>query len=237
MNDMAKHRLVTAPGNSKLGGVVKTYSTRDTCPKTCPFLKKGCFGENSYQKMQWDKVHETGMTLREVIDELGNLPLHTKTRINIVGDHLLDIFGNLCTDTLAMYSQVVKRRKLEVLNYCHHVLSHQNILAAKVASFVINFSTERIDQAVYAIQSGVNAVITLPSNTTQKVIKTPDITIMVCPTHYRNVTCEQCMLCAQDRVKRKLVIGFISHGTRKKQIDLAIEKQNNFQLALDSVPD
>ena len=231
---MSRYRLVTSTGNKKLGDMVKTYASRDTCPLTCPFIgDNGCFGENYRQKRQWDIADETGLeSFDDVISGLAVQPVETKVRVNIVGDHNVDEAGNILPENIQKLSRVIKRRKLGVINFTHHTLTPENVELAKSAGFIMNFSTETVTDARKALDSGVNAVIALHSNYKgRKFINLPEsnLNIVICPEQLakkRKVTCATCMLCSQDRVERRIVIGFISHGTRMKKADKAIGAKN-----------
>ena len=218
---MTLYKLVKTSGNKKLGAsVYKTYTTRDSCPETCAFLNSGCFGENFHQKFAWDKMHKTGHDFSQLMDEVGALPTRSKLRINVVGDYKDPI------KEIPAFSQAVKRKQLDVLNFTHHYPTSDLIEAVKAASYTVNFSTESYAAALMCLDKGVNAVIALPSSTQGKSFKLDDATVVICPAQYRDVTCENCMLCSQNRVERRIVVGFIAHGLKKKLIDEAIKCVN-----------
>ena len=220
-NQHTLYRLVTGTKQTKLGNMPKTYTTRDSCPETCPFIRKnGCFGENFHQKYAWDAVHFSGHDFEQLLDEVAALPMRSQLRINVVGDYkdpVLDI---------PRYSRVVARKKLAVLNYMHHPLTSEIIGAVKSASYIVNCSTESISRARDYLDWGVNAVIALPSTLeVKKSYRWGDMVIVTCPAQLekrKKVTCENCMLCALDRVEKRIVVGFLAHGTKKLEIDRAI---------------
>lgn len=213
------YRLVRSSGNRKLGAsVFKTYASKNSCPNTCPFKGNGCFGENFPQDMAWNKVEQVGVDLPQLIDEIQSLPMRSKLRINVVGD-----YANPLED-IPKFSAVVARKQLDVLNYTHHKPTPEVVAVAKAASYVVNFSGEHAGFAEWCLDNGVNAVIALPSFYKGKFIKCGMVNVVTCPAVYREVTCENCMLCAQDRVERKIAIGFPAHGTKKKAIDRVIRE-------------
>jgi hypothetical protein len=231
---MSRYRLFASSGNKKLGELIKTYASRDTCNKGCPFINdNGCFGENYHQKRWWDVVDNSGSeNFDEVVSGLAAQPLETKVRVNVVGDHNADEAGNILPENIQKLSRVVKRRKLGVVNYTHHPLTPANVELAKSAGFIMNFSTETVTDAKKALDSGVNAVISLHSNYKgRKFLKLPesDLNVVICPEQVatkKKVTCSTCMLCSQDRVERRIVVGFIAHGTKIKKADKAIGAKN-----------
>lgn len=192
------YKLVRTSGNKKLGAsVAKTYTTRDSCPSTCAFLGSGCFGENFHQKFAWDRMHETGHNFTQLLDEIGALPCNSNLRINVVGDYKDPV------EEIPRFSQVVRRKKLKVLNYTHHIPTEEISLAVRSASYIVNFSTESVSRANEYLDKGLNVVVALPSTLeVKKAYRWGETTIVTCPAQLRDVTCENCMLCAKDRVSK-----------------------------------
>ena len=216
---MTLYKLVKTAGNKKLGSsVYKTYTTRDSCPKTCAFLSSGCFGENFHQKFAWDKMHKAGHDFSQLMDEVAAIPTRSKLRINVVGDYKDPL------DEIPQFSRVVRRKQLDVLNFTHHVPTLEIEAVVKAASYVVNFSTESLSRANEYLDRGLNAVIALPSTLeVKKAYRCGATTIVTCPAQIRDVTCENCMLCAKNRISNRIVVGFLAHGTKKKLIDEAIK--------------
>jgi choline kinase len=166
-------------------------------------------------------VSESGVDYLQLLDEVGGLPVHSSLRFNVVGD-LVHHDGEISYYHLSMLDQVVRRKKLRVLMYTHHLLNWHNLQISFEVSFVINFSFERVGDAVSALDRGVNAVVVLPSDTVEKYLRVGDVHIVVCPEQYREVTCAECMLCSQDRVSRRIIVGFKAHGTQLKRVNKLI---------------
>jgi hypothetical protein len=131
--------------------------------------------------------------------------------------------GVIDSTKLLKLANIVKNRMLKTILYTHHNIDNFiNMQALKLAfdkGLHVNISCENLDKVKQALKLGLNAVLVVPTGAIDKVVKKDDLIIMRCPAEYKKgFTCSDCMLCAQNRVDRKLVIAFTSHGSSKKSL-------------------
>jgi hypothetical protein len=84
--------------------------------------------------------------------------------------------------------------------------------------FTVNASTNRISEVDAAMESGLPVVTVLPLGTVGRVLKTEKGNkVLVCPASQgKEITCQECGLCQLK--SRPYAIGFIAHGTGKKNL-------------------
>jgi hypothetical protein len=112
---------------------------------------------------------------------------------------------------------------IETILYTHHSIDNSlNVSALKLAfskGLHINISCEDTNKAQKALDYGLNAVIVLPTGSIHKVIKQDDLTIVRCPAEYKDsIKCANCMLCAKDRVQKRVVVAFTAHGAKRNAL-------------------
>jgi hypothetical protein len=140
------------------------------------------------------------------------------------------VFGDLAhnngvidTVRLLKLANIVKNRMIKTILYTHHDINNFiNVEALKLAfdkGLHVNISCESIEKANQALKLGLNAVLVVPTGSIDKVVKKDDLIIMRCPAEYKKeFTCSDCMLCAQNRVHRKIIIAFTAHGVKRKSL-------------------
>ena len=143
-------------------------------------------------------------------------------RWNVYGD-LAHKNGVIDTVKLLKLANIVKSRMLKTILYTHHNIDDFiNVQSLKMAfdkGLHINISCESLDKVKQALKLNLNAALVVPTGAIDKVIKKDDLIIMRCPAEYKKeFTCSDCMLCAQNRVDRKLVIAFTAHGVKRKSL-------------------
>lgn len=229
--------------NSKLStdrSFATVSGSHNTCPTNCAFIKtanksNGCYGDNHGINFHFDAIGvKKGLNLNELQDKLNCLPIGQKIRFFDVGDvpnhdTVMDI------DIIKVLNDAVKLRKLKPIQFTHNVINYSNVEIAKKLHYVLNFSCETIQQAKKAIDSGVNAVLVVPSNTERVKSRHVDgLNLVTCPSQWidlklskKEITCSTCMMCSKDRVKQKNVVVFYSHGTGYKKIDNALNLINS----------
>ena len=116
--------------------------------------------------------------------------------------------------------------------YTHHKLypHNQKLFAqARKDGVVVNVSCESLGNAVSALKAGVNAVCVMPKES-DPVTKILDgyhnrevARVVICPAQQKDsVTCASCGLCARDRVKAGVIVGFLAHGAKSKSVEKTI---------------
>lgn len=238
---MFNYSFVAVSSNSKTGGIAVTSTSSGSCPSACPFVKKiiadavkvtlnGCYADYSYTAIQWKKLDVAGINYAQLLANLRHLDKFAKLRLNVFGDlqhteQVIDI------DLFQQLVDVVVKRQLQTILYSHHDLSiESNLLAFQQAfdrGLHVNASCESIEQAKQALDSGINAVVVLPTGSIEKTIKIDNVRVVRCPNEYnKNIQCVNCMLCAKDRTVSRVVVGFTAHGTAKAKVSRAVIDAN-----------
>jgi hypothetical protein len=196
-----------------------------TSSPSCPFdcaLKDECYGKMSFTGIHWRKLDKSGLSYNQVMDYVNAMRKRSKLRFNVVGD-LAHQDGTIDAVKLLKLANIVKNRLIETILYTHHSIDNAlNVSALKLAfskGLHLNISCEDIDKAKKALDYGLNAVIVLPTGSIHKVIKQDDLTIVRCPAEYKDsMQCANCMLCAKDRVQKRVIIAFTAHGAKKRAL-------------------
>lgn len=225
-----KYQLTPISSNVKTGPIPTTMTEKDSCPSTCPLKLSGCYAENFPLSLHWNKVAETGMGALDLSSKLSKLPRGQLWRHNVAGD-LPHKDGIIDIDEIRPILDSVKSRKLSTIVYTHHLpfKNHAQLDEIKRAGININISCESVEQALSNTRAGFNSVCIMPKNA-PKVTKYFDgysgqlnARVVMCPAQTsERVTCASCGLCAKDRTKEAIIIGFYPHGTKSKQVEKAI---------------
>jgi len=211
--------------NAKLGrGMSATYSSSNTCPKACPFLKNGCYAsEGFYTRLHWQKIDsgERGISFNELIKKIKALKENSTLRLNVAGD--LPGNNNKISSTY-LKKYIDATRHLKAYTYTHYPLSKgYNCQLLKLANnngLTINVSCETENQALQSVDNNLPTVLVVKSTETRKIYKLKDIhgnvkaTVLICPQQTKGVSCSDCMLCYER--PKNIVIGFKAHNATKK---------------------
>ena len=210
------YKFVRVSQNRKTGPIPVTYSSRDTCPESCPHYRSTCYAESGPTRLAWNHA-ESGVSLSELCDNIRTITRGSLWRHNVAGD----LPGNgeiLDRDAL---SQIVRaNRGRRGFTYTHKLdVSHWSAYAdATAKGFTVNLSADSAAQADDLAQSGLPVVVVVPSNSPDKLHTPAGRLIVACPAQTRtDVTCQSCQLCAQAR--RDVIVGFKAHGTRTRKLD------------------
>jgi hypothetical protein len=207
--------------NKKIGNIAAVSTSSQSCPVTCALFDE-CYGKLHFTGMQWKKLDKSGLDFVQVMDLIHALKKRSSLRFNVVGD-LAHNNGTIDSTKLLKLANTVKNRLIETILYTHHSIDNSlNVSALKLAfskGLHVNISCEDTDKAKKALDYGLNAVIVLPTGSIHKVIKHDDMTIVRCPAEYKDtIQCANCMLCAKDRVAKKIVIAFTAHGAKRNAL-------------------
>ena len=213
---------VEASDNAKTGKIPVSYIEETTCPQVCPLKKAGCYAEMGPTMIQWrkaDKV-ETSISFDEYLAKIRKIERGRLHRYGVAGD--LPGFGNrLDTDLLLELAKANAGR--QGFSYSHKPLWHDGereaVQEANARGFTVNLSADTLQKAD-SLRETVSApvVVIVPSDPSLWPSQTPEgRRIVVCPATTHGKTCLECRLCY--KADRQFVIGFASHGTRKKLVD------------------
>ena len=220
-----RFHLTDKSGNTKIGPIAATTSSRATCPASCPFLKNGCYADAGYYtRLHWDSVTrgERGKPWREHLADLAALPAGRALRLNVSGD--LPATGpNISRRYARALAAAV--RHLKAWTYSHHKLTPSNLQILRFLNrqgLTVNASTETEAAADAAVAAGLPAVLTVDSAETRAQWSTAaGNRVIVCPAQQRDgVTCSDCFLC--QKRGRRVVVAFLAHGSGKRKAQAAL---------------
>ena len=201
-----------------------TTSNRATCPDACPLKKNGCYADDYYTSLHWNKVTsgERGTDWHTFLSSIKALPKRVLWRHNVAGD-LKGVNDQIDTQALKELTQANKGKN--GFTYTHYPLDNAlNIRAVHQANnngFTVNGSANSLEQADNYMALGFPTVVILPENTGKVSYTHNKNKVVVCPAQTSDkVTCKSCGLC--QVAKRDYIIGFRVHGTGKKKAKIAI---------------
>ena len=214
---MTRYQFTQASTNRKTGPIPTTYSSRETCPPSCPHFRDSCYAENFHTAMNWNKVDQRGTDLDGLLAAINRLPKGQIWRHNVAGD--LPGQGEQ-VDAYALGQIVKANRGRKGFTYTHKK-SPEAIQWAKHATawgFTVNLSADDAAEADTLAATGAPVVVVVPMDTPKHTTTPEGRPVLVCPaqtTEY--MTCALCQLC--QKADRRQIIGFRAHGTKAKQAD------------------
>lgn len=221
---MTGHRytFVTQSSNRKTGPIPVTYTSRGSCPDSCPLKVSGCYANGGPVGIHWHKLNRnkstTAIGLQALTESIAQLPRGQLWRHNVAGD--LPGKGETI-DTAALAAIVRANKGRHGFTFTHKPLTPVNVDAIREANrkgFTVNLSANGISDVDDKLSHGLPVVTLLPFNA-PKVSETPQgHKIVQCPAETSSrVTCASCGLCA--RSDRSYVIGFKPKGSAKRRVD------------------
>jgi len=224
-----KVHFVAKSANVKTGPIPVTYSERDTCPPSCG-QRDSCYADAGFHtRMTWDKVPQRGVNIDELASKVFRLKANTLWRFNVAGD--LPGVGEEI-DGAAISKLVHANRGKRGFTYTHKH-SARAIKFARFATergFTVNLSADDAGHADKLAETGLPVAVVVPLDTPERTTTPQGRPIVVCPAQTRDdVTCMTCGLC--QRANRKVIVGFLAHGTRAKKADAVARKVIPIKLA------
>jgi len=224
-----KVHFVAKSANVKTGPIPVTYSERDTCPPSCG-QRDSCYADAGFHtRMTWDKVPQRGVNIDELASKVFRLKANTLWRFNVAGD--LPGSGEEI-DGAAISKLVNANRGKRGFTYTHKH-SDRAIKFARFATergFTVNLSADDAGHADKLAETGLPVAVVVPLDTPERTTTPQGRPIVVCPAQTRDdVTCMTCGLC--QRANRKVIVGFLAHGTRAKKADAVARKVIPIKLA------
>ena len=209
-------KFVGVSKNSKTGCISQTYSSKNTCPKRCPFKNSGCYAKYGNTNIHWSQM-KNSCEPRELKTIIKN-SVHTNIiRHNVAGDIAKE---NTSTIDVVLLDTLIEAYKgLRAYTYTHCAVNKRNIEAVKkaiTAGFIINFSVEDIKTAKKCYDNNVPCVMALNSMS-KHTIKKEGLTFIQCPATYnKNIHCINCGMCYKKN--RKSIVCFPAHGRGKNKM-------------------
>lgn len=215
------YHLSLASSNRKTGNIPVSMSSSETCPDACPLKNGACYARFSFLGMHWKKLSQgkIGMSFSEFIQAVKLIPRGKLFRYGQAGDWP-GVNNDIDVEKLNELVSAISHTR--AWGYTHKPVGkgyEKNREAIKAANekITINLSADSLVEADELADLEIApVVVTLPVGSPNTVFTPEGRKIVVCPAQYReNVTCEKCQLCQR---KRKVIVGFLGHGTAKNQI-------------------
>ena len=203
--------------NAKLGDIPSCKVTASTCPPSCSWFNRGCFGESHILRNHWRRVETDGIGWGAFLKAVEQLPKGQVWRYAEVGD--LPGHGE-SIDVHALVQLIESNRGRRGFTYTHKLRNHDKLLPivilAKLHGFIINVSCDSLEQVDHYRRMGFTSlVVTLPSDAPAKLTTHDGHTVRVCWAELDDdTTCARCRACANPSASRA-IIGFRAHGQRK----------------------
>ena len=213
-----KFQFIASSSNKKTGPMPTTYTSRDSCPPSCPHYLTSCYAEAGFHtRMIWNKVPERGLDLAGLVEKIKALPTGQIWRANVAGD----LPGEGETVDAYALGQIVKaNRGRKGFTYTHKK-SPEAIQWARHATawgFTVNISADDAGEADQYAAQGLPTVCIVPMDTPKHTTTSEGRPILVCPAQTADyMTCALCQLC--QKADRRQIVGFRAHGTKAKQAD------------------
>lgn len=226
---MARVIFTRSSKNVKTGPIPVSYSESKTCPDACELKKSGCYAESGNTAIHWRKLDkgEWGISWDQFCKEVSILPKKQFWRKNVAGD----LPGNNNRIDNELLSQLVdanKKANARGFTFTHkpvgwgniaEVMNMNAVYSANKNGFTINLSADNMQKADELYNLGIAPVVVVVPSDSPRHMKTPEGRhVSVCPaTEVDDMSCDKCQLC--QKVDRKIIIAFRSHGSGKSKID------------------
>jgi hypothetical protein len=218
-------QFVAKSANVKTGPIPVSYTDRGSCPPDCPLYGgNGCYGEDYFTRMVWDKVPARGVGIDQFSQSIAGLAPNTFWRHDVVGD--LPGAG-VKIDPIQLGAIVWANRGKRGFTYTHKTTDPANLQWIKHSNdwgFTVNLSGNSLAHADQLADTGVGPVVCIvPIDAPEKLQTPAGRSVVVCPAQTReDVTCQSCQLC--QRQNRAVIVGFRAHGSRSKRVDQMTRK-------------
>ena len=226
-NNYPKVLFVEKSTNRKTGNIPQTYTEKGSCPTSCPFHGRGCYGEDYYTNMTWNRCSTHGLNLEQLCAAVLKLEPGTLLRYNVAGDMAIPGTGRLNLDLVSRLSGIFCAAGVQAYTYTHCELGRLEgycLRVARSSGFTVNASCETMQECDKAIDLGVPAVIACVDAEHVPATTPKGRRIVICPNQsHERVTCKSCKLCA--RGNRKVVVALLAHGVRRKKAQEAIAEK------------
>lgn len=229
MNNKRLAFAVEVSQNEKIGPVSTTYTTQESCDKSCPFYGEGCYGESGMVAIhgrRLDKAY-TNETPEQIAAEessaieklTGNLDL----RVHTVGDCKTPEAARIISSAMRKHR---RKHNRGAWTYTH---AWRNVPAENWQGESVLASVETPEDAEKAMKAGYAVAMVVEKFESKKMYEKNGLKILPCPAQTNdNKQCVNCRACmnAESLLRTKTVIGFEPHGSQKKKVLNVIQKLN-----------
>ena len=231
-----KVHLTLKSTNKKTGPIPVSTTEESTCPRSCPWFRKGCYADQGPLRLHWKKVseHSRGSSFTEFLAQIKKLDPGQLWRHNQAGD----LPGSNTRINKRLLERLVSASQgRRGFTYTHKPVEGSSTTAKKNRSvikeantdgFTINLSANGIKHADKLMKLKIAPVTTvLPSDYDAKITGVRSFTtpkgnqVVICPATYEDISCSTCRMCAIST--RKSIIAFPAHGSQVKKVNQALQ--------------
>jgi len=226
--------LIVDSKNRKLGGILASITSRNTCPPSCGLFEKGCYAEYHVLAHHWRRVTRFGKRWPAFLDEVRALSAGTLWRHNVAGD--LPGEGD-AIDPFAVDELVHANEGRRGFTFTHKPMlatpgradftdraplvaevNSSTVRRANESGFTVNLSADSLEQADDLADLGIAPVAVVVATDAPIRLRTPKgRRVVLCPAETpAALTCATCQLCAIPT--RKAIVGFRAHGQAKNLV-------------------
>jgi hypothetical protein len=211
----------------KTGPIPVVYVDNRTCPKSCIWRTKGCYGQGGKVCMAWRKTNANGVRMPTLVQRIKKIKPDSLWRYAVVGD-LPGHDDAIDTGEFRKIVAASQAAKAHGFSYTHKPVLHgphaaqnraaiaeANEYAAKnTQGLTVNLSADSLEHADALAELNIGPVaVVLPYGTLESLTTPGGRKVQQCPAQSRScVTCKKCGLCAD--AKRKVIVGLEAHGVQ-----------------------
>jgi len=216
--------LTLKSSNEKTGPIPVSTTERDSCPDDCA-MRAECYADAGPLALHWSAVSAgtRGTGWEPFCESIAALPDEQLWRHNQAGD--LPRKGS-SVDPVKLGQLVAANKGRRGFTYSHHrdADSLKWIRHANQWGFTVNLSANDLSDADRLADTGAGpVVVVLPSHQLTATETPAGRPVTVCPAaRMEYMTCATCQLC--QKADRAAIVGFPAHGTRKRTINLRLER-------------
>jgi len=227
------HHLTAKSRNVKTGKIPVSTSDRATCPDSCK-LKDACYASTGPLCIHWKKVSDgknNATDWKGFVEKIVAIPQGQIWRHNQAGD-LVGKNETICAYSLDDLTEANKGK--QGFTYTHYPIDKEQyegneptkaneisefnklcVQRANEQGFTVNVSADNLEMAEKLFKHGLPVCSVVSEDVPIKGKTENGTPYIVCPAQvFDGKTCENCKLCQKS--KRKQIIAFQVHGSRKK---------------------
>jgi len=205
---MRKVHWVSESSDRKIGPVIASYSTVDSCPDSCELKSGGCYAWGLfYLKILSGKIDKGSIKIKNLTDALADRRLSAKiVRHRVAGDIVGDV------DQTLVECQQVESASLINIGYTHAWREEE----AQPLKKYFRASCNSLKDVTEAHANGWSAALVVTGNVPKSTIIDGKKAIN-CPARHgvegkKDITCNDCTMCKISDKTKDIVIMFEVHG-------------------------
>lgn len=213
--------LTLKSSNSKTGPIPVSTTEKASCPDNCKLKGNGCYANDYHLNMHWEKVSkkERGTDWQGFINQVSKFKDGQLWRHNQAGD--LPSNNGQTIDFYKLQDLIQANKGKRGFTYTHYPLNAFNASLINLSNsegFTINTSNESLEDALNSFKKGFPTTVVISDKYQGlKTFEYKGATVAICPAQVNdNITCATCALC--QKANRKVIIGFIAHGSSKRKV-------------------